>query len=182
MRRWESGTVLVHQLKFNICFIKQGEKILLLNRERPSWMGAWNGVGGKLEPGETPRESVLREVFEETGIALEEVYFKGIVTWFVDGMSSGGMYVYFAELPPDFHYETPIKTDEGILDWKEMQWIMHPENQGVVHNIPKSMERMFGDHGCFEHRCYYENEQFVRDEFIEIGKDVEFQTCQGLEQ
>lgn len=48
---------------FTICFIKQGNNILLLNRESPEWMGIWNGVGGKLEEGETH----LNVLFEKFG-------------------------------------------------------------------------------------------------------------------
>lgn len=33
------------KLKYTICFIKRGDEILLLNREKSSWMGSWNGVG-----------------------------------------------------------------------------------------------------------------------------------------
>lgn len=56
-------------VEYTICFLKQGDKILLLNREKPQWMGAWNGVGGKIEQGETPLVSALREIKEETGLA-----------------------------------------------------------------------------------------------------------------
>lgn len=53
-------------LKYTICFIKRADNILLLNREKPGWMGSWNGVGGKIETGETPIECILREIYEET--------------------------------------------------------------------------------------------------------------------
>lgn len=163
-------------LKFTICFIQQGENFLLLNREKPTWMGSWNAVGGKIEPNENPRESVLREVREETGILLDQIQFKGIVTWVVDGSSVGGMYAYYAEIPTHDHYETPIKTEEGILDWKKKDWILHPENTGIVNNIPRSLHRMMGSGGCFEHRCYYENGHLIHDEFFDIHEDVEFAT------
>lgn len=61
--------------EYTICFIAQQDKVLLLNREKPSWMGSWNGVGGSLEDGETPEDCVLREVMEETAIKLEDVKF-----------------------------------------------------------------------------------------------------------
>src|SRR5690554_5924792 len=141
-------------LKCTICFIKQEDKILLLNRGYPSWMGVWNGVGGKIEPNETAKHSALREIKEETGIVLDFIQFKGIVTWYVDGKGVGGMYVYFAELPSDFCYETPIKTVEGILDWKNIEWILHPENKGLATNIPKSIEKIISDSNCFEYRCF----------------------------
>lgn len=158
---------------YTICFLKQNNHILLLNREKPSWMGRWNGVGGKIENGETPRESVLREVQEETGIHLDHIEFKGLVTWFADGKCGGGMYTYFAELPADFTYETPIKTPEGILDWKAVEWILHPKNVGVADIIPRSLKRLMEDTGCYEHRCYYEQEVRIRDELHEMDKRME---------
>jgi 8-oxo-dGTP diphosphatase len=169
-------------LAYTICFIRQQDRILLLNREHPSWMGAWNGVGGKIEANETPRESILREVAEETGIILDDVQFKGIVTWDVDGQDAGGMYVYYAELPADYDYETPIKTPEGILDWKKLDWILHPENKGVACNIPLSLEKIVDSVGCFEHRCWYRNGQLVQHRFFEIAEDVEIvrETGKGM--
>ena len=39
-----------------------------LNSEIPSLNGTWNGIGGKIEIGETPLEAMERESDEETGI------------------------------------------------------------------------------------------------------------------
>lgn len=161
---------------YNICFLKQNDQILLLNREKPSWMGRWNGIGGKIEGNETPRESALREIKEETGIVLDSIYFKGMVTWIVDGQLVGGMYAYFAELPSDFIYETPIKTPEGILDWKSLEWILHPENNGIADIIPRSIHRFIGDANCYEHRCFYENDELIHDILIEMSRDIEQMT------
>lgn len=45
--------------------------VLLIHKQRPAWQaGKINGVGGKLEPGESPVEGVTREVYEETGLAV----------------------------------------------------------------------------------------------------------------
>lgn len=142
-------------LKYNICFIKRGQEILLLNREFPSWMGCWNGIGGKLELMETPRESMIREIEEETNIRDYLLHFKGMVTWTSDGSNFGGMYAYIAEVSETFAYPTPIKTVEGILDWKKTDWIMHSQNVGVALNLPKSLELMLNDSLCYEHHCVY---------------------------
>jgi 8-oxo-dGTP diphosphatase len=160
-------------IKFTICFIKQADKILLLNRENPSWMGMWNGVGGKLEANETPRESIIREIKEETGIAVEHIHFKGLVTWSVDRKRVGGMYTYLVELPLNYQYECPLKSDEGILDWKEIRWILHSENRGVAYYIPRSLEKILSESICFEHRCFYEDGQLVKYEFKEINEGIE---------
>src|SRR5690606_3914655 len=102
------------------------------------------------------------------------IQFKGIVTWIVDGKGVGGMYVYLVELPSDYYYETPVRTAEGILDWKKIEWILHTENKGVVNNIPRSIQRIITSVKCFEHRCYYKDGQLINDEFIDINEEIEF--------
>lgn len=142
-------------IKYTICFIRRGNELLLLNRERSSWMGCWNGIGGKLENGETPRESMIRELYEETQLTTYRLQYKGMITWMVDGKNYGGMYTYLAEVPDQLEYNTPIKTDEGILDWKTIEWVTHPSNQGIAANIPESIDKILNDPNCYEHHCMY---------------------------
>jgi 8-oxo-dGTP diphosphatase len=144
---------------YTICFLRRGDEILLLNREKPQWMGMWNGVGGKIKEEESPFAGVMREVWEETGICLREdqVRAKGKVTWTVDWKRRGGMYVFVAQLPDDFSYETPKKTAEGILDWKKLTWICHPDNGGVATNLPFYLPRLFLEKFSYDHHFIYEN-------------------------
>jgi len=52
-----------------LIFNKSEDKILLIEKQRPEWMaGCWNGIGGKIEEGETHEVAMLREVVEETQI------------------------------------------------------------------------------------------------------------------
>ena len=56
-----------------LCYIKENDKVLMLYRNRKEQdmnQGKWIGVGGKLEPGESPEECLIREVYEETGLRL----------------------------------------------------------------------------------------------------------------
>lgn len=44
--------------------------VVLLRKARPAWQaGRLNGVGGKIEAGESPRDAMVREFREETGLA-----------------------------------------------------------------------------------------------------------------
>ncbi len=53
------------------CYVQVNGKILLLQRSiRQSQSGTWGLPGGKLEKGETHEQAALRELFEETHIAL----------------------------------------------------------------------------------------------------------------
>ncbi|KRE40008.1 NUDIX hydrolase [Paenibacillus sp. Soil522] len=160
-------------LKYNICFIKRGDEILLLNREKASWMGCWNGIGGKLDPQETPREAMIREMEEETGIKAYSLHFKGLVTWSGDDFDFGGMYAYIAEVPESFDYAVPIKTDEGILDWKKIDWILNDNNVGIVSNIPKTLPWMLNESKCFDHHCVYVKGQLLDIVQTEVSAQIE---------
>ncbi|MBB6732937.1 NUDIX domain-containing protein [Cohnella zeiphila] len=166
-------------IKYNICFIRRGDRILLLNRELPSWMGCWNGVGGKLEPGESPRDSMAREIAEETGITACRITYKGLVTWTSDGGRFGGMYLYLGELPDTYEYPTPIKTPEGILDWKKIDWILHPDNVGVTSNLPVFLRAVLEDPRCYDHHVAYRDGRLAEHRSVVIVPDTE--TLAGTE-
>ncbi len=136
-------------------------------------MGCWNGVGGKLEPGEQPRQSMIRELREETGLIAEQLLFKGLMTWTLDGERFGGMYVYLAEFPVDFHYAVPVKTTEGILDWKELSWITHPENRGVAANLPGTLPTVLEDAGCYQHHFNYVQSRLQSSASMAINPAIE---------
>lgn len=173
------------ELKYTICFIKQGDHILLLNRESPAWMGMWNGVGGKIKDDETPVECIVREIEEETGIILidstslpkttklhvqAEAIYKGNVTWEAkDGRYSGGMHAFLVELPESFIYETPKKTVEGILDWKKLDWIFHPKNTGVA-NLKYFLSTIINDPQTYQHQFVYAED--LIDDFQSIALET----------
>lgn len=142
-------------IRYTICFITCGDRLLLVNRQFTPNLGLWNGVGGKLEPGESPQESVIREVAEETGILLTAPRFAGVVTWgdrYND--TRGGMYVFLAEVDQAVP-AGPVETPEGILAWKELSWVLNVENEGVVSNIHRFLPVMLQDPMPYRHHCVY---------------------------
>lgn len=45
--------------------------VVLIRKTKPEWQaGFLNGVGGKIEPGETPKKAMIREFHEETGLRV----------------------------------------------------------------------------------------------------------------
>ncbi len=55
-----------------LCFILEEEKILLALKKRGFGAGRYNGYGGKVQPGETLEETLVREMKEESGITLNK--------------------------------------------------------------------------------------------------------------
>ena len=135
-------------LGHTMCFLRQGQQLLLLNRRRQPAMGLWTGVGGKIEPGETPLQGALREVHEETAIQVEGARFAGVVSW-----GHGGMYAFVVDLPPDFVYAAPRDTDEGVLAWQDLGWILDADNYGVARHVRQALPALLAGERCEEH-CF----------------------------
>lgn len=158
-------------IRYTVAFLKRGQEILLLNRMAAPLMGLWNGVGGKLEEGETASESIIREIKEETGITVTEVQDKGLVTWDVDGgIRQGGMHVFTVELPEDYYFSTPLETEEGILEWKTIDWILDSNNLGISQNIPYFGQTAWSVPLAYHHHFDYQEGKIVNYTKAEIKK------------
>ena len=64
----------------NMCMVQDGEKLLVQNRLDPNWPGI-SFPGGHVESGESFAASVIREVYEETGLTIEHPRLCGIKEW-----------------------------------------------------------------------------------------------------
>lgn len=67
------------------CLVVRPDGRVFAQRRAPTrrlFPGCWDLVGGHLEPGETPREALVRELEEETGWSLERVLgLRRVVDW-----------------------------------------------------------------------------------------------------
>ncbi|HEU5370294.1 MAG TPA: 8-oxo-dGTP diphosphatase [Ktedonobacterales bacterium] len=149
-------------LAYTICFCYRGDLVLMLHRNRPPNQGRWNGLGGKIQPNETPFACVRREMIEEAGIDLAEALscrFAGIVTWLAGAdptSPSTGMYAFLAELSPAAEmWEGERVTREGRLCWKPLAWVCDLQNTSVVENIPHFLPPMFSQRQPQEYYCDY---------------------------
>jgi 8-oxo-dGTP diphosphatase len=54
-------------------FSRDRGRVLLIGKRRPAWQaGRLNGVGGKIEPGETPAQALRREFREEAALDVPD--------------------------------------------------------------------------------------------------------------
>lgn len=100
-----------------LVYLKQNGKTLMLHRvkkEQDFHEGKWNGLGGKLDPGETPEECAIREVKEESGLDLKALKLRGIITFpLFDQVDDWYVYLFTStEFSGDL-----IDSPEGDLEW-----------------------------------------------------------------
>lgn len=98
-----------------MCFLLKGEKVLLIKNSRGNSKGKWLGLGGKLEKGETPRQAILREIKEESGVDALDVSYHGKTNFYMDGGEELGIVVHIFT-SRNFRGE-PKQTEEGELKW-----------------------------------------------------------------
>jgi dihydroneopterin triphosphate diphosphatase len=63
--------------------------------------GAWETVHGRIEPGERPEDAAIREVREETGLAVERLYNITVQPFYLHQHSAVMLAVVFAAIVPD---------------------------------------------------------------------------------
>lgn len=65
----------------SFAFSADRSRVLLIRKNRPAWQaGKLNGVGGKIEAGETPVQAARREFAEETSLDVAESSFQHLLT------------------------------------------------------------------------------------------------------
>jgi len=102
-----------------LCYVRSNGRTLMLHRNKKPGdvhRGKWNGLGGKLDAGESPDECVLREIREESGLVLLDARLRGVLTFpaFKDG-EDWLVFVYTAT-----RFEGSLgPCPEGDLEWIE---------------------------------------------------------------
>ena len=82
----------------------------------------WVGVGGKFEPTETPFDCVRREIKEETGLTVDKVNYRGLVTFVSDIYGTEYMHLFHTD---SFEGELTRNCDEGNLEWVDKNEIFN---------------------------------------------------------
>lgn len=104
-----------------LAFIKSpdGKKVLMVHRtfkETDENLGKWNGVGGKVERGESVEEGMRREIKEETGLDAVEMRLRGTLVWNDFGPKKED-WLAFIFVVDKFEGQPFESNEEGRLSW-----------------------------------------------------------------
>lgn len=159
-----------------LCYVKQDGKTLMLHRikkENDMHAGKWNGLGGKLEPGETPEECAVREIQEESGLQVRSLRLHGIITFpAFDGVDDWYTYLFTAS---DFQGSL-IDSPEGVLAWIDDRELLSLNLWPGDRIFLPWLERP----GFFSAKFIYQAGQLIRHHVVFYLPDGQIQEESGL--
>ena len=94
-----------------------------IGRDSDEQFGKYNGLGGRMEPGEDVASCMIREVREEAGIEVREMQLRGTINWTGFG-PSGRDWLGFVFLIREFRGTPRERSEEGPLAWVEIARMM----------------------------------------------------------
>ncbi len=133
-------------LNTTLCYIEKDGAYLMLHRvKKKNDMNhdKWVGIGGKLEPGESPYDCVKREILEETGLTVTNPKYRGIITFVSDLYGTEYMHLFTAN---EFEGEMKDDCNEGRLEWVKKEAVNDLpiwEGDKIFFRLIDSEERFF---------------------------------------
>lgn len=106
------------------CFLRKGDKTLFIdytNFPHKLHHGKVAPSGGKINPGETPEQAIIREIGEEMGIKIHSLVYKGAVLFKNEGRMFGNKPAtdnYLVHFYETFDFDdSHARASEGALVW-----------------------------------------------------------------
>nr|WP_054950201.1 8-oxo-dGTP diphosphatase [Numidum massiliense] len=129
---------------YTMCLVQDGDKVLLVNRPSELGFPGYLGPGGKVEFPESLTEAAAREKWEETGLRVKDLVYKGLDEY-VDPQKNF-RYMVFNYLATSFEGELLPFPPEGELKWVPISEAMNLPMQGWF----KRRFPLFFEEGTFE--------------------------------
>ena len=129
-----------------LCYIEKDGAYLMMHRTKKKNdenRDKWIGIGGKLENGETPYDCARREIFEETALCANKLFYRGIITFVSDLYGTEYMHLFTCD---DFSGSVKEDCDEGELLWvnkNEMFNLQLWEGDKIFLKLLNEEERFF---------------------------------------
>jgi 8-oxo-dGTP diphosphatase len=121
-----------------------GRRVLLVHRNRrpdDAHYGKYNGLGGKLDPGEDIVTGVRREVREESGLECETLLLRGTISWPGFGKHGEDWFGFIFRVDR-WTGQARADNQEGTLEWMERERLLElPLWEGDRYFLPLVFDR-----------------------------------------
>lgn len=143
-----------------LIFITRADCVLLL-RGSPSkklWANRYNGIGGHVEYGEDVRTAAERELFEETGLEVKDLWLCGNIM--VDASPNIGITIFIFR--GEYTRGEIVPSDEGELEWVEIGQIQNiPLVEDLFTLLPLILQMERGETPLIAHTSYDIDEKMI---------------------
>ena len=140
-------------LNTSLCYIEKDGAYLMIHRvkkKNDANHDKWIGIGGKFEAGESPFDCARREIFEECGIRVKKLRYRGIVTFVSNEYGTEYMHLFTAS---EYDGEINYDCDEGNLEWIQKEKIKDLpiwEGDKIFFDLLDKEERFFSLKLCYK--------------------------------
>ena len=143
-------------IPYCLVYLTNRGKVLLIRKSRGRiYEGEWIGLGGKLELGEDPVSSAVREFREESGLILEDPKLRGTFIW-IDEVKCGIVHIVTATRWSGALSES----DEGELGWHSLSDLATLD--GLARHQRLFLDRLLvDDHHFYSGIAVYQDDEMV---------------------
>ena len=139
-------------------------KVLVMHRNKEPNLGLWTAPGGKIELTESPHDTARREMMEETGLEVENLFLRGLCAQV--SLSTGRQWMQFIFVTTCFRGTLKADRREGDLAWVPLEeyFTALPIPQADAIFAPRVLAMT---EGCFQAK-------FVRDGRLGLVEWIEY--------
>ena len=133
-----------------LIFLIKEDRILLIkgSSDKRLWAGLYNGLGGHVERGEDILSAAHREISEETGLEVQDLWLCGLITVDTGDNIGVGIYVLRGDLQSrssEYSDQLPA-TSEGTLEWVQIDQLHSlPLVEDLPVLLPKVLQAQLSD-------------------------------------
>lgn len=122
-----------------LIFLTRDDAVLLLRGapDKKLWANRYNGLGGHVEPDETPYQAAIREVYEEAGLRVQALVLRAIVHVSLPQPPGVVLFVFTGEAPG----AEVLPSEEGVPVWIDRDALGDvPLVEDLPHLLPRILE------------------------------------------
>ena len=113
-----------------LLILEDNKKLLMVKRNKKPYANCWNGIGGKIENGETEIEAAIRECKEETNIDMLNP--KLFITYIYPSHNESNSGTNLSVVYDFIDMVDVVENYEGTYEWKDIEFALDFNNKEIA--------------------------------------------------